>query len=286
MKKPNTKRTWEEITPDRAIDMLNRSDALATKGFIQRALNRVAVRQLAEEITDGRFRGDNCQAIGISKRGAVVNGMHRLHSVVRAGKSIWIFVERGVPEDTFTSFDTGTVRTAATFVQHAGHKHAQLAAAAASLLVSYFNRSSQAIGGTIVRRASRSKVADRVGSDALLREVVENTSTLFAGSSGRFPAPSIIAFCWRLVAKVNKRVAEDFFEAVATGTGLAANDPAWVLRERLLDLRGKLTHSTRVAMIFYILRAFDAYQNGSTISRLRMPEGADAVEFPRITRPQ
>jgi len=76
---------------------------------LNRPLSRKHVLFLAKEIISGNWQM-NGQGIVIAENENVLDGQHRLHAIIEAGKPIKTLVIYGVKEDAFKTIDTGKVR--------------------------------------------------------------------------------------------------------------------------------------------------------------------------------
>ena len=72
---------------------------------------------------------------------------------------------------------------------------------------------------------------------------------------------ALFATCWYICSKNNNDLADFFYEQLATGVGLSATDPVYLLRERLLaskltpDPRPKLDTLQKLTLISYAWNA-------------------------------
>lgn len=94
----------EKITPEQAKEILE-------KGAPNRPLQAGRVEDMALQMLEGNWK--LAQPISFDKKGALIDGQHRLAAVVEAGKPVWFMVQRGLEPDTFGVFDQGRLRTAA-----------------------------------------------------------------------------------------------------------------------------------------------------------------------------
>lgn len=91
------------VTPDTAAQWLKHNR-------INRPVSRGHVATLAKQIEDGRWQF-NGQPIVIADDEEVLDGQHRLHACIEAGKPIETLVVYGVARDAFRTIDTGKSRT-------------------------------------------------------------------------------------------------------------------------------------------------------------------------------
>lgn len=91
----------EEISPERAKEMLEHN----TKN---RKLNMLQVSAIASTIENGHYEFTS-QSIGFDTNGTLTDGQHRLHAIIKAGKTVPMVVVYGANQSVFT--DRGKKRT-------------------------------------------------------------------------------------------------------------------------------------------------------------------------------
>lgn len=91
------------LTPDDARAILQHNTG-------NRTLREGWVDQLAGLILAGKWMPTH-QGIALAPGGRVLDGQHRLHAIVRAGKPVDIMVATGVSEDAYRWIDGGKTRT-------------------------------------------------------------------------------------------------------------------------------------------------------------------------------
>jgi hypothetical protein len=92
----------ELITPEKAKELLNYDR--------QRGLS-FKLKSYKQQMLEGKWR-DNGEAIIISKTGKLLDGQHRLLSIIETGKEQYMTVSYGVDDDVMTTIDTGKSRSA------------------------------------------------------------------------------------------------------------------------------------------------------------------------------
>ena len=94
----------KNITPDFAGELLKRNTR-------NRNINRLTVEDYASQMRKGGWKL-NGEPIIISESGVILDGQHRLLACQQAGVTIPSLIVYGAKDDTFTTIDTGRVRTA------------------------------------------------------------------------------------------------------------------------------------------------------------------------------
>lgn len=93
----------EYITPEIAERYLTKNSPT------NRKIHPSAIRKYVSDLKSGNWQF-NGESIAFSKNGTLLNGQHRLRSIILAGKGTHILVVRGIPDDTII-FDVQARRT-------------------------------------------------------------------------------------------------------------------------------------------------------------------------------
>tara|TARA_B100000749_G_scaffold279566_2_gene272670 strand:+ start:2875 stop:3861 length:987 start_codon:yes stop_codon:yes gene_type:complete len=99
--------SFEEVTPKMAERWLN------TNSEKQRKLNVALVRQFTNQMRKGLWFGDNGETIKFSKSGGLIDGQHRLNSVVKHGEPVVLMIMRGINDEHIRHMDLGKKRNLA-----------------------------------------------------------------------------------------------------------------------------------------------------------------------------
>lgn len=133
------------ITPQLATDILKGN-------MLNRPLNKVTVDDYANQMTKGLWKL-NGEPIIVAKDGTLLDGQHRLQAVIQSGCTITAVVIYNVDRDSFSTIDTGRLRTAGDIFSIEGVANAAQKAAAIS---SYKNIASHATFGITDTKSLRS----------------------------------------------------------------------------------------------------------------------------------
>lgn len=96
--------TYERITPEKAQFYLDKN--LPTN----RGISMSRVSSYADDMLSGNW-SDNCTTIKFNSAGDLIDGQHRLSAIVKSGKTVSMWVARGVDENAFKTVDTGYIRS-------------------------------------------------------------------------------------------------------------------------------------------------------------------------------
>lgn len=109
--------SFKFITPEMAQEILDKSAELfAVSKKKQRKVKYGTVKQYAKDMEAGlwMFNGDT---ISLSSEGKILNGQHRLRSIVKSGKGQVVLLVEGVAEEAMATMDVGVKRTLENYLQ-------------------------------------------------------------------------------------------------------------------------------------------------------------------------
>lgn len=265
------KSTVTLITPEMARGWL---DATNNRN---RHLSEALVVRYAEAMRRGEWQL-NGDAIRFDEDNALLDGQHRLAAVAKSGIPIRSLVLHGVPSLAQDTMDTGRKRSIADVLAIRGEGHAITLAAALHIL--YRLESGEWAAGrtpttqqalTLLKQHPDVRASLPVG-DRVARHVPLLRSGVAAAVHyhvGQINDPNIEAD------------RKQFFETIVTGAGLKVGDPVLVLRETLSRYKRDRAQLSAVRVTAFVIKAWNAYRDGQTISLLRWTSGGSHPEsFP------
>lgn len=222
----------------------------------------------------------NGEPVIVSRDGAIIDGHHRAHAVIRSGKTIRVMMVQGVDAETFHTIDSGRSRTVGHVLSLSGYKLPNLVGTVCRMLifwedgklVDYFGRS-----GDISVRYDVLDVASRHAD--------MQASLSYGGrAKGRkVGKPGPVAFLHYLCSRLNKSKADEFFELLCTGEFVSSGDPAYELRERMMragkERSGIGERIDRMAEFALFVEAWNACY---ARRRIRSLKWKDTEPFPEI----
>lgn len=262
-----------EITPDMAERLLERN-------VRNRPLKSQSLAFLCRELREGRWR-QNGDTIRIDADGNLIDGQHRLEAVRLTGISITTLLVTDLEPDVFDTIDSGARRSAGDTLAVAGEKNGRNLAAAL-VLVDELLTSDTPFGRSV--KVSNAEILLMLDKYTGVRDSISWGKAL----SPRLAVPPSLSTALHYVLSLHDRVkAERFFQSIQTGELLQANDPEYLLRERLLDnstAKGKMSRRYMAALF---IKAWNASLRGQKLKFLRFREVGDAPEvFPKINSQQ
>ncbi len=234
------------ITPGLASELIRRNPN-------NRNLRQTKVEQFAADMRAGQWKF-NGEPFIISRDGLLNDGQHRAEAIVLANHPLPALVVFGIERETRTTVDQGSARAANDYLSMGGVKHASILASVGRVLVA-FERS----GEQTLRDASyvtNSDIMARVAGDPKL-EASAAFASHHAKPARAFAPPAVIGFCHYVFSEISRVEADEYLTAVCDGVGLAKRDPAYAVRERLVNM-----NKSRDGKIHIIFRGWNAYRQG------------------------
>lgn len=238
------------LTPGLAGELLRRNPD-------NRGIRPAKSAQYANDIRAGRWDA-NGEPIIISREGLLNDGQHRANAVVEANKPIMVWFVFGVDRASRLTVDQGAARGAADYLGMEGVPNASVQASIARVVIAYERADGKNINDA--RHVSNSEVMARVKADKSI-EVASSFAASHAKTSRPYAPPVVIGFCYYLFMDRSPLEAAAYMTQVVKGEGLKAKDPAYTVRDRLLNLGSK----SRDKRMHVIIRGWNAYRQGRTL---------------------
>ncbi len=243
--------TVEKVMPMRAQEYLERS-----KG--NRKLRAAAVARYATDMREGRWRL-NGEAIQFDVEGELANGHHRLTACVQAGVPFETFVIRGIEKAARDTHDTGLKRTPGDVLGMAGCANANVVAAAIRWVINI--RQGKGMWNAVIPPG-------RIRE--FWNEYQHLSDSAHAAATCRdFLQPGIGTAMHFLFAERDPDAARRFFSDLSGGSGLAEDDPVFVLREGLLRARLQKAKLPGQEIAARVIRAWNFRRRGSPARQVK-----------------
>lgn len=259
----------EQVTPELAQAWLEKMGA-------NRSLNSAHVTRLAEDIRRGDWR-QTFDPIRFNRKDELVDGQHRLAAIIQTGKPLDLWVVRGLEPRAMAVIDTGKARSVADALQIRGVRNSRKVAASSKLL-HYYDLGRMASSGPAVSTAQIDRV---IRAHPFIHEAVEAV----AGQSAVQPhAPLAMVYC--LAHEKHPKKADEWLAQVLEGENLRKGMPSFVLRNRMLSLRGGAGAAQQLRgpfMAAAIVLAWNAFLEGRrdfTADNLKWRAKASTAEEP------
>ncbi|MCM2304927.1 MAG: hypothetical protein NDJ72_09510 [Elusimicrobia bacterium] len=197
--------------------------------------SRAKIRRFAAAMAAGKW-SLNGETVKFSATGRLLDGQSRLEAIVQARVPVVLEVRAGLPDLAQQSMDTGELRRGTHTLEMLGEGYPAILAPALKLV---FLWQKGWLGGAPFgssRILENSEIAPLLGSCPALRASVGWTVSAGAKVT-RYLLHSEAAFFHWLFGTIDPQKRDTFFAGVIHGLGLTKDNPAYHLRERLVDLR-------------------------------------------------
>lgn len=266
MRKPKyiPTQTLEHVTPELAKQWLEQ-----TKSG-QRNVSKFTVNRYAEEMKSDEWVLTH-QGIAFDIKGRLCDGQHRLRAIVAAKKAIWTLVFRGVDPVAFVKLDGGKVRGPADVLSTIGEKDTTKL----SGLLTYVARwNAELATFNAVRIEFGVGKTEKINVfNSAPEHVRAEMNSAVARSRHYKQAGCTSSSMWTAMIFVTSLgcgggVADEFFDNVIRGAGLAEDDPRLTLRNRLQNNATASRRMSTPAELECIIRAWNAWRDRRPLRRL------------------
>lgn len=264
MAMPVISRTRMMVTPEQAEQWLKCNTH-------NRKLRTSVVYQYAADMRAGLWMYNPAEAIVFAPDMTLLNGQHRLTACFDSKVSIDIDVVFNAPKECQSVMDHPTVRQVSDFATLAGFKNATRVSALAKLVM-------------VHRRHGISKMNNpfcHPTKTEMQSEVESNFDKLDAALVPHklLCAPRIADFCSYVFREKDPAAAQKFMAEVMTGESIKKSDPAFTLRQRLIDNNNSKSKVESLYVMALFLKAWQYYRAGKPLHTLRW---TGAEEFPEV----
>jgi hypothetical protein len=250
------------VTPSMAKDLLSRNKS-------NRPLRDRLVSLYARDMTQGQWQM-NGETVKISKDDELLDGQHRLHAIIKSGKSIRMPVVRNLGKETFHTIDTGMRRSNAQILQIAGFENTTAMASAARFIFLQQISSSERVG--MQKNAVTSQeIIDIIKAHPLLHRFMAKYVAGKRGEAGlrKFLLSAAVGVFTLFAEKYGESIVELFIDQLISGEGLKKRDPVFELRERMISNRGAVAKLDHIAQMALLIKSLDAFIHNKTVNFLR-----------------
>lgn len=258
----NPKITTEVIGPDEARKILDEHNAQ------NRTVKRKTVVQYTRSMKadEWEFVGD---PIRFDRSGELLDGQHRLLAVVASGCPQTFVIVRNLEPDTQRYMDAGVKRSAADQLKIEGMAHPRDSAQIASLVMHwkgddlpYMNIKYSTF--EVVEFAECN--IDGIESAAMHARTLYHATRATKAISG--------AAHFMAAEASNATTANEFFNLLITGAGLATGSPVLLLRNKLIfwaSSNNRAMARQRHEILYFYVRCWNGWRKGEKLERLQLP---------------
>jgi hypothetical protein len=219
----------------------------------------------------------NGDPIRFDQDGHLVDGQHWLLAIIQADVPIQSFVVRDLAEEAFLTLDSGIKRTMSDELTFAQEKNAVALGAAIQQLMRYEEG--------ILDKGTTLKATRHEQKEALERHGGLRESVHYGQMTKRMLRHALGSTLHYLFSQKDPVLADTFFVKLAQGTNLKADDPIYLLRERLMkeNMKGGNTRLMPREALALTIKAWNAKRKDEKPRALKWRGvGENAEEFPVI----
>jgi hypothetical protein len=269
---------FEEITPDIAKQMLG-------VNHINRRLIDSGVERLTGVLERGEWMEDSTDAIGLDDDGGVVNGQHRLTSIMESGITVTALVVRGVRPDVIKVIDQGQPRNLSQLLQMSGrYEYASDLASSITNLWKVCNNFEQKLPRGVA--PSVPQLLEFFDVHPHLVDSLRSAVDVAKGIKG--VSKTWLAPYHYLMSTVDPDAADEFFSKLESGAEIQPGDPVHALREKIIANASSNTAKQESAHVVaaWMVKAWEADRAGRSLTKQTLKyvySGARAEDFPKVS---
>lgn len=218
------------------------------------------------------FNGD---AIRRAIDGTILDGQHRIESVLQSGETIVVLLVEGLEPETQETMDVGPNRKMADVLKLRGESHPDTLAGILWRTTVWELGGGMAHGSNVRPTVNQKLVT--LEAYPWLREIAAPAKRV---SSAVRVVPSILGLCWWLFRQIEPDDAQFFFERLGDGQGLMEGDAIYELRNTFrVASTEKMSNERWVTAI--LIKAWNAYRDGRQVGKYKFQAGGAKPEsFP------
>lgn len=256
----------ELITPDRASELL----MLNTEN---RAVRDMLVARYANDILNGYWNNDTGETIKINKDNKLVDGQHRLHAVIKAGRSMYLDIAYDVSNHAFQVIDSGLRRQPKDVLHIIGASNSTRLAA--MITKYYFLKKGHSSKGQTKTAITHSQVLEMYNANPdILDDTVMQAANWYNGCNQILP-PATIGAYYLVFRDINEEDAYNFWNELCSRAG-GKSDAISLLKDKLIQDKisnRKMLPGYKHALI---IKAWNYYRQNVRVKSLRIRDGEQA----------
>lgn len=243
-----------------------------------RALVMSLIARYSQDMVHKKW-ADNGESIKFAK-GKILDGQHRLEAVIKAGVSLWMSIEYGLPPETQDTIDTGRHRTPRDVlsIEGLGAWESRTLGSAIHTLIEVDS------GGVLYTSKRYSNAEARAYYLEHLADIEKSLRFVRAlhGRGGKiFPHAGTLILHY-LFSRKDAEKADLFFDKLFVGDGLSRSSAIFHLRNRLLgDAMDKRSRSAYERYGF-IIKAWNSFRSGREMKTETGLYSKSGDDFPEI----
>ncbi|MFE4692139.1 hypothetical protein ACFRH6_19045 [Streptomyces sp. NPDC056749] len=202
----------------------------------------------------------------------MIDGQHRLAAIVDSGQAFVTGIAVGIDHEAQQYTDTGRPRRVHETLTLNGENNGPKLETLARWVYRLQNEGTVRKHGGGRDSLSGYELIDFVEANPMLRDCVSVARATYRRFSGAVNMPTLGCVWWYIASagQTYPALADEYFQRITDGTGLAANDPVYLLRERIhaaTALKGGAKPSPHQQFCL-LIEIFNAWVEDRTMRRL------------------
>lgn len=248
-----------DITPDVAKDILSRNNN-------NRTISSHNIKFLTDEILNDNWQFDG-QPIRIDYNGNLLDGQHRLKSIIKSGQTMKSLVISGLKPETFKVMDTGKVRNGADILSIERISEPSLTANALQF-VNSIKLGKFASDRKKVNSLSNTDLVEYYKTNRDISNSVDYVKEHNKSFKSYLNNTYLTTFHY-LFSEVSKTDANEFVSKLCSGIGLEEGSPILALRNKLIKAKANDRYKlTKKDIVQYIILSWNKYRDGEYVKVL------------------
>lgn len=238
------------------------------------------IQSYARDMMNGRWQMTG-EAIKFAGDGTLLDGQNRLAAVMRADMGVYLFIVRGLQNESQDVMDSGSARTPADSLGMHGVAQATSVAPAAAALLNWSAGRYLHCMMAENKGATKAEITEYVETHPDLSRVVDRVARVRKDLP--LPIGALGAAGYRFF-KIDHAAFADFFDRIGDLNYEPGNDPIKTLAQRVARDRGQGARIQVPKGLFYLSRAWNAYRRGQQLRNFVL--GTSANGYSKIPEPK
>lgn len=204
----------------------------------------------------------NGEPLLVSEDGLLNDGQHRLLAINEANtpqKMLFVF---GLSRESRMTVDQGSARGAGDYIGMGGVKNANHMASIAKAVIGYETGDGVRLA---IRDITNGQIVARANTDTSIAAACDYAVSVYRHTKP-FAAPQVIGAAYYILDDIDAADAREYMDAVCLGEGLKRKDPAYAVREALMNA-GRTSIQAKLEILF---RGWNAYRAGRELKMAKV----------------
>lgn len=274
--------THEFITPERAEELLD------VYNLRNRRMNKKRIEAHAEQMRKNRWRYQT-DLIGVSdyntieKKPRLLNGQHRLHAIIKSGKTIPFFIMWNLPDDAFEVIDTGKSRSSADVLSTLDVEHSGALSGMVKFIVAFSRgKYSGAANQDLKGKDTITNSEVRIFTQKNYQSLLESYEAGYSSDNKHILTPNMAAGLHYLFKAVDKKKADWFFQRLFDGQDMKKGTPLYMLRNRLWENKAADAKMSQREKLAITIKTWNSELKGEEFDKMVRLRHAKEDAFPVI----